>query len=166
MREPTIHLTDGTEAAMTRSSVVGRLLAYAAMLPIAAGALGAWAARSPALARATISWSGGVLCFLAGVRRDLSFRQRGGPTFSQLGPMLWLFVLGIAALLSPRRMPALVLLLLGYGSDAVIDPRAARRHEAPRYFARLRPTQMMLPIASLLLLLILERSRADQKHLP
>ena len=74
--------------------------------------------------------------------------------------MMWLFVTGAGALLAPRRLPALALLLLGYGSEAVLDPIAARRHEAPRYFARLRPVQLLVPIASLLLLLATERERS------
>ena len=32
---------------------------------------------------------------------------------------------------------------------AIFDPIAARDDEVPRYFRRLRPAQMLLPIASL-----------------
>ncbi len=93
------------------------------------------------------------------MRRGLSFRQEGGPTFAQLASMMWLFVTGAGSLLVPWRLPALVLLLLGYGSDAILDPIAAQGYEAPQYFARLRPVQMLVPIASLLLLLAAERGR-------
>jgi len=159
-----IHLSHGTEDPQTRAPLVSLLLAYVAMLPIVAGAGAAALARGSALpARLTSGWAGAVLCFLAGVRRGLSFRQPGGPTVAQLASMLWLFVAGAGALLSPWRVPSLVLLLLGYGSEAVIDPLAARRAEAPRYFARLRPAQMLIPVASLLVLLAVERGRTGRE---
>ena len=119
--------------------------------------------RSPAVVRLTAAWAGSVLCFLAGVKRGLSFRQKGGPTLAQLASMLWLFVSGAAGLLLPWRVPALVLLLLDYGSAALLGPAAARRDEALRYFARLRPVQMMIPVASLLVLLARERGRARKR---
>ena len=160
-------LTDGTESPKDHAPPVSLLLAYAAMLPMAGGALGAVAARSEGAARLTTAWAGAVLCFLSGVRRGLAFRQAGGSTVAQVGSTVWLFVLGAGSLLSPRRVPALVLLLLGYGSEAVLDPDAARRGEAPRYFARLRPVQLLIPIASLGLLLLcnrrLPRNGADRE---
>ena len=151
-----MHLTDGEEDPKTRAPVISLLLANAALVPIVAGtaaAVGLGTRRRPMIAGLTVAWSGAVLCFLAGVRRGLSFRQPGGSTVAQVGATLWLFVLGAAALVLPRRGVALVLLLLGYGSMAVLDPSAARRGEAPRYFARLRPVQMLVPILSLLVLL-------------
>ena len=36
---------------------------------------------------------------------------------------------------------------------AVLDPLAASHGEAPRYFARLRPVQLLIPVASLAVLL-------------
>ena len=151
------HLTDGTEDPKERTPPISLLLAYAAMLPMAGGALGAVATRSAGTARLTATWAGAVLCFLSGVRRGLAFRQAGGSTVAQVASMFWLFVLGAGSLLVPRRVPALVLLLLGYGSEVVLDPAAARRGEAPRYFARLRPAQLLIPIASLGLLLLCDR---------
>ena len=68
--------------------------------------------------------------------------------------MLWLFVLGAAALLSPWPEAALVLEFLGYATMAVLDPASARRDEVPRYFARLRPLQMLVPLACLAGLLL------------
>ena len=53
--------------------------------------------------------------------------------------------------------PAMLLLLLGYASLIVFDVRAAWNLEAPSYFARLRPVQMLIPIASLGFMLILSR---------
>ena len=151
------HLTDGTEDPKQRTPLPSLVFAYAAMLPVAGGALGAVAAGSAGAARLTTTWAGAVLCFLSGVRRGLAFRQPGGSTAAQVASMFSLFVLGAGSLLAPRRVPALVLLLLGYGSEIVLDPAAARRGEAPRYFARLRPAQLLVPIASLGLLLLCDR---------
>ena len=126
------------------------------MMPIVAGAVAVWSLSEPAagaILRLTMIWAGAVVCFLAGVRRGLSFRQDGGPTLSQLGTMLWLFTLGAASLLSIWPIASLTLLLIGYVSLAVLDPMAASRGEAPRYFERLRPVQMLLPLISLLALL-------------
>lgn len=165
MTDGALHLTHGTESPKTHTPVISLLLAYSAMPPTAAGAIAAWAirpAKAAVVARLTIGWAGAILCFLAGVRRGLSFRQKGGSTAAQLASMFWLFVLGAAALLSPRRMPALVLLLLGYASETVLGPVAAERDEAPRYFARLRPVQMLIPIGSLAALLLWDRYRAGR----
>jgi hypothetical protein len=90
--------------------------------------------------------------FFAGVNRGLSFRQPGGPALAQVATMFWLFLIGMAALLMPWAA-SLVLLVTGYASMIVIGPAAAWRAEAPRYFARLRPWQMLLPVASLGVLL-------------
>ena len=49
----------------------------------------------------------------------------------------------------------LVLLLVGFGAIAVLDPIAARRGEAPLFFARLRPVQIPIALLSLAALLAL-----------
>ena len=151
-----LRLSEGTEDPQPRTPWESFVLAYAAMVPIAAGALACWLLHGSAALlamRLTIGWSGAVLCFLSGVRRGLSFRQEGGPVLSQLATMLWLFVLGVASLLSPWAVPSLVLQMLGYATMAIYDPIAAREGEAPRYFQRLRPVQMLVPMASLGLVL-------------
>lgn len=160
--DSTTHLTHGIEDPKDHTPAISLALAYVAMVPTATGAATASMFRSPAIARLTITWAGAVLCFLAGVKRGLSFRQRGGPTVAQIASMFGLFVPGALAVLLPWRIPSLVLLLLSYGSEAVLGPVAARRDEAPRYFARLRPVQMMVPVASLLLLLMSERKRTGK----
>ena len=71
----------------------------------------------------------------------------------QLVFMLWLFLLGLAALVTDPAI-GLIGLLLGYISLMVLDPRAARREEAPLYFKRLRPLQMAVPVASLAAILV------------
>ena len=67
--------------------------------------------------------------------------------------MLWLFVLGFGALVLTPHVAATIVLLIGFLSLAVFDTLAARREEAPPYFARLRPLQMAVPILSLLAIL-------------
>ena len=116
------------------------------MLPFAAGAIAAWMFRDATPIRLTIIWGGGILAFLAGVRRGLSFRTPGGEAFAQIATMLWLFMLAVAALASPWLVSAATMLLVGYISVAILDPRAAARQEVPLFFARLRPLQMMVPI--------------------
>ena len=133
-----------------------------AMVPIAFGTVVSLALRSPVITRLTTVWCGAILCFFAGVKRGLSFRQPGGPTVAQLGAMFATFLPGVLALLLPWRAGSILLLLLGYGSEAVLGPIAAEREEAPRFFKQLRPVQMIVPIASLALLLIAERRQADR----
>ena len=68
--------------------------------------------------------------------------------------MLWLFVLGLVALLSPWPVVTLGLLLLGTLSIAILDPLAARHGETPAFFARLRPFQMPIAIIGLAVLIV------------
>ena len=131
---------------------LGLLLGGSAMVPFVLLAAALWLAPGPwrpACLRLLIYWGASVLGFLAGVRRGLSFRSPGGDHAGPIVTMLWLFVLAFAALAVPGRMAALALLLAGYASLAVMDPAAARRQEAPLFFARLRPLQMLIPIACL-----------------
>jgi hypothetical protein len=135
---------------------------YGPMLPFAAGALAAWGWRGAPLGQAaaalTILWGCAILLFLSGVRRGVSFRTEGGATVAQIATMIGLFSLGFAALVLAtldRAVPALVLLLLGFTAIAVLDPIAARRGEAPLFFARLRPVQIPIAILSLAALLAL-----------
>ncbi|TFF25025.1 DUF3429 family protein [Jiella endophytica] len=137
---------------------VGALLAFAAMLPIAAGAIYLWLggeAQAFLSVNLTLLWGAAILAFLAGVRRGVSFRQPGGPTLSQLVAMLWLFGLGFAAIVETvwaYTLTATALEIVGFLSLAVLDPIAARNGEAPLFFASLRPIQMAIPIAALVAL--------------
>ena len=128
------------------------LLGYGAMLPFPVAALAAWAGGGWAAGWA-ILWGGVLLCFLSGVRRGLSFRTVGGATAAQIAVSAWLFLAGLAALAVPWPAAAMLLLILGFGSLIWLDPGAAWRGEVPLYFARLRPWQMAIPVASLLALL-------------
>jgi Protein of unknown function (DUF3429) len=140
-----------------RVPALSLVLGYGATVPFVAGAAAAWLLGRGGLAALaadlTVLWGGAILVFLAGVRRGLSFRTEGGPTPAQLAASLGLFALGLAALAAPRTGAALALLLVGYAALAVLDPWAARRGEAPLFFARLRPLQMLVPVAGLAALL-------------
>ncbi len=132
------------------------LLGYGAMLPFPGALVVVWlgAEAAPLLALAGLRiWGAAILIFLAGVRRGLSFRTPGGPRPAQLAMALWLFGAGLAVLVLPP-VAGLAVQLAGYGSLLVLDPIAARRSEAPLYFARLRPAQMAIPVASLALLIL------------
>ena len=137
---------------------VGALLAFAAMLPIAAGAVYLWIggeAQSFLTVNMTLLWGASILTFLAGVRRGVSFRQSGGPTLSQLVTMLWLYGLGFVAIVETvwaYTLTATGLEILGFLSLAILDPIAAKKGEAPLFFAALRPIQMAIPIVALIAL--------------
>ena len=134
---------------------------YIAMLPFGLGVLAFWLAQEPwrgAALAITLFWGCAILTFLSGVRRGVSFRTPGGETTGQIVTMLWLFCLGFAAIvLTALALPvaSTILLLIGYLSLEILDPIAARKLEAPLYFARLRPAQMAIPIACLLATIVL-----------
>ena len=69
----------------------------------------------------------------------------------ELGSVLFLFTASAGGLLAPRRRPAPLFLLLGFGVEAALDSYTMREGEAPRHFARLRPAQLLLAVAGLLL---------------
>ena len=61
--------------------------------------------------------------------------------------------LGAGSLLPPRGRSPVLALLGGFALLGITDTRAACREEATCYFARLRPHQVLLPLASLSILL-------------
>ena len=134
---------------------LGIFFGYVAMVPFVVGALAFWLTGEPwrgAALAITLFWGCAILAFLAGVRRGVSFRTPGGVTAAQIVTMLWLFCLAFAAIvLTAIAAPvaAAALLLVGYLSLGVLDPIAARKLEAPLYFARLRPVQMAIPVLCL-----------------
>ena len=151
-------MNDTRTMQLTESPAVPGLslfLGFGAMIPLAAGAILAWALSGTlgdAIHGLTLIWGSAILLFLSGVRRGLSFRTPQGETAAEIATMLWLFALGLAAVLLIPRTSAAIALVIGYLSIAVLDPIAARRSEAPLFFARLRPVQMAIPIVSLLAL--------------
>jgi hypothetical protein len=130
----------------------GLLLGWAAMVPFPLLTAALWLA-PPDLAavagRTLVLWSAALLLFFSGVRRGLSFRTEGGPRLAQLVMFAWLFTAGLAVLVLPAPWPV-PLALVAFVSLWVLDPVAARRGDAPLYFARLRPVQMAVPVLSLL----------------
>jgi hypothetical protein len=135
------------------------VLGFGPMLPFLAGAAAAWWLPGEAgrmAATLTLLWACAILLFFSGVRRGISFRTEGGARVAQIATMTALFVLGLCAVVVvvlDRLAIAAALLIAGFCLVAVLDPIAARRGEAPLFFARLRPVQMPLAIASLVALL-------------
>ncbi len=128
---------------------------YGPMLPFVGGAALVWLLppkASEAVFGLTLLWGCAILTFLSGVRRGVSFRTEGGARATQIVTMLGLFLLGFGALVAFALgfvVAALVLLMIGYTTIAVLDPIAARRGEAPLFFERLRPFQMPLAVLGL-----------------
>lgn len=134
----------------------GLLLAYASVAPIAVG--GAAALLGQAVWRAVLThlvlaWSGAVLCFLAGVRRGDSFHTPRGPTMLQLAGVFGTFSCAVLGLALPWPKLAILALVAGYAAVAILDPAAANRGQAPRFFARIRPPQMGVALLGLVALL-------------
>lgn len=131
------------------------VLGYGPMLPFVVGAVLAWVTHGAIRAEfvlLTTIWSASILAFLAGVRRGLSFRTKGGPAIAQVATMFTLYVLAFTALIAIVEgfpIVAMVLLLVGFSMIVVLDPIAARNGQAPLFFARLRPTQIPIAVASL-----------------
>jgi hypothetical protein len=133
----------------------GLVLGSLALLPLVLAAILVWltppATAGLIIAAATI-WSGALLAFLAGVRRGLTFSEAATPRTREIVSMLWLFGVAVVALwLAPGRA-ALEIAMIGFVSVAVLDFRAARQAEAPRYFAVFRPLQAVVALASLAIL--------------
>jgi hypothetical protein len=143
-------------AGATRIPPLSLILGYGPMAIFPILGLAAWLmpAPWPAIALAAgQGWGAALLIFLAGVRRGLSFFTQGGPRPAQIATMFWLFLLGCAALLTAPII-AYPLLVIGYGSIALLDPPAAQRGEAPAFFAQLRPPQMAVALIGLIALLV------------
>ena len=135
------------------------VLGFGPMLPIVGAALVAWTTssvvRGEAILLGTV-YASSILAFLAGVRRGLSFRTEGGPALAQLATMasLWLVAfLALVCIVHAYALPALALLAIGYATLMILDPTAARAGQAPLFFARLRPAQMLIAVFALAALL-------------
>lgn len=93
-------------------------------------------------------WAAAVLIFMGGVRRGLSFHTADGPRTGQIVTALVYFGFGLAALVVPIG-PALIVLMVGYALAGLLDRRAARVGDTPRFFAHLRLAQAAIAIAGL-----------------
>ena len=141
----------------TRVPWLSLVLGYGPMLPIVAGAAAVWLVPgdlADVALRLTLIWSGTILAFLSGVRRGLAFRAPHPETLPQLATMLWLFLLALAVFLTMPHAIATGLLVIGYASLGLFDWLAARREEAPPYFAKLRPPQMAVAVVALAAVLL------------
>ena len=132
---------------------LGMVLGYGAAVSFIAGTTGAALINSKAIAQLRLNlivlWGAAILLFLtgsaAGPRLSNSKWRDCGPDrgFDVVlhGRIRFSFALGSCGRtrLESARM---LLLLAGYASLIVFDVRAARRLEAPPYFARLRPVEM------------------------
>jgi hypothetical protein len=139
----------------TAKRAIDLTLGSAAIAPILLVGVAVWILPQTAgvsLAILAVMWSGALLAFFAGVRRGLSFSERGGARTSELASMLWLFGVGVLTLIFASPLIGAV----GFASLAVLDNLAARRLEAPRYFRRFRPAQMLVAMAGLALILARE----------
>ena len=131
------------------------LFGFGPTVPFVVGAVVAWLSPQPSrlIALQLVAlWGSAILLFLSGVRRGLSFRTEGGPTWPQMATMLALFCLGLGALVAlmiDALLLALIILLASYVAVFVLDPIAARRGEAPLYFARLRRLQIPIVLLAL-----------------
>ncbi len=135
------------------------VLGYGPMLPFVVGAAASWATRGfwrGEIVLVTMVWANAILAFLAGVRRGLSFRTEGGPAAAQIATMFCLFVLALLSALAIVHGFARIAVgatLAGFAAVMVLDPIAARQGQAPLFFARLRPPQIAIAVASLAVLL-------------
>ena len=131
------------------------LFGYGPMLPFVAGALAAWLLQGFWRGEAillTVIWSASILAFLAGVRRGLSFRTEGGPAVAQIATMFCLFVLALGALVAIMHafaLYAVTFVFVGFALIMLLDPIAARKGQAPLFFAKLRPPQIAIAVVSL-----------------
>jgi hypothetical protein len=149
-------LAHGTEQVSQTTPALSLFLAYAAMVPIIAAAAAGWLTPASGLisiTRFAMLYGAALLCFFAGVRRGLSFRQSGGPAPAQIAGMVWLYGLGVLTAITAPYPAAMLLPLIGFLSLIPLDSRAAANAEAPLYFGRLRRVQMWFPSLSLAALL-------------
>jgi len=138
----------------------GLVLGSLAIVPLLLLAILIWTV-SPQAARGVIVlatvWSGALLCFFAGVRRGLTFSEAGGAKVGELLSMLGLFLLGLATLTLSGRTLSLGTAIAGFAAVGILDGRAASQSQAPRYFAAFRPTQALVAVISLAILIAASR---------
>jgi hypothetical protein len=154
MSNLTQRIRSGAELGASKRGV-DLALGVAAMGPIIIVGLAVWLipqSTGVPIAILAVMWSGALLAFFAGVRRGLTFSERGGARLSELSSMLWLFGLGVLTLIFESPLIGAI----GFASLAVLDSLAARRLQAPTYFERFRPAQMAVAVAGLVLILARE----------
>lgn len=142
-----------TDPQAQRASIptLSLVFGFGPMLPLAAAALGAWLLPPPwplYAVNCAIVWGALVLSFIAGVRRGFGFGSERASTLAEIVVMLIYFVIaGVSLLVAPRS--ALALLTGGYALVGLLDHVGAKRGNVPLHFARLRPWQALIAVASL-----------------
>lgn len=94
--------------------------------------------------RLAVIWGACIILFVSGVRRGYGFALPDGPRPHVLVLATTMFAVAFLSLVLVP--PVGALLLAGcFAALTVLDPLAAKRGEAPLWFARLRPVQMAIP---------------------
>lgn len=154
MATTTQRISTGAQLGIAKRGV-DLALGSAALIPILLIGLAVWIVPQTtgvSLAILAVMWSGALLTFFAGVRRGLSFSEKGGARVSELTTMLCLFSLGMLTLIFESPLIGMI----GFASLAVLDSLAARRLQAPSYFQKFRPVQMLAAMLGLTLILARE----------
>lgn len=131
-----------------------KLLGFGPMLPLLAAGIAVWVLPGgwPILAvQLTIIWAALLLAFLGGVRRGFGFAAAPADRIVEITAAAAYLGIALLALLVPRASIALALLAAGFALAALLDRRAARSGNAPAWFAKLRPPQLLLGCAGLAL---------------
>lgn len=130
----------------------GVLLAYGPMLPLVIAGIAVWVLPRlwPLVAiRLSIIWAALLLAFIGGVRRGFGFAWPGASKVAEIAAAAAYLMVGLLALISPDPLLSLGVLAAGFLLAALLDRRAALRGDAPRWFATLRPPQLLLGAAGL-----------------
>ena len=129
---------------------------HGAMIPLVLAAAGAWLLPGgwpPVAVRLAVIWAALILAFVGGVRRGFGFAAPTAGTAAEIAAAVAYFAFGGLALVAmPYPVVALWLVAVGFVAVALFDGRAARRGRAPAHFARLRPPQMLVGAAALVVL--------------
>ncbi len=149
-----LRIQDGHDLGRAKRPV-DLILGVLGVLPMAmlAGAAFALPAYRPLIRSIDLAWTGCLLAFLSGVRRGLTFSEAGGGRASELFTMLAVFFVGVLTVFLQSFWVGAV----GIAAVGVLDAMAARRLEAPDYFALLRPLQMLAGAAALALAAVVLR---------
>ena len=130
----------------------GLVLGYGPMLPLVAAGAGAWLLPPPwpyAAVQLAIVWAALLLAFIGGVRRGFGFARASASRIAEIAAAAAYLLIALLALLVTEATLSLAVLIAGYLLAALLDWRAARRGNAPAWFARLRPPQLLLGAAGL-----------------
>lgn len=135
-----------------RAPVTSVLFGFGPMLPLVVAGAGAWVLPQPwplLLIQLAITGAAVILAFIGGVRRGFGFGEGRASTVAEVVAAALYLLAAFAGLVVPSPSIALSILIVGYVLAALLDRRAALAGDAPSYFARLRPPQLLLGAAGL-----------------